>query len=87
MPIMFLGIFNSFAAGLTYYFFLSNLITYLQQFVIKKFFINEDKLKAQIASNKTKVRKKSKFQKRLEDLQKQSEQMQRERAKGKKRKR
>ncbi len=87
MPIMFLGIFNSFAAGLTYYFFLSNLITYLQQFVIKKFFINEDKLKAQIASNKTKVRKKSKFQKRLEDLQKQSEQMQRERQKGKKRRR
>jgi len=79
MPIMFLGIFNNFASGLTYYFFLSNLTTYLQQFIIKRFFINEDKLKQQIATNKVKVRKKSKFQKRLEEVQKQSEKIQRER--------
>jgi len=83
---MFLGIFNNFAAGLTYYFFLSNLVTYLQQFVIKRFFINEDKLKQQIASNKVKVRKKSKFQQRLEDIQKQSEQMQRDRQRKQKKK-
>jgi len=86
MPVMFLGIFNNFASGLTYYFFLSNLTTYLQQFVIKRFFIDEDKLKKQIASNKVKVRKKSKFQQRLEDIQKQSEQVQRERLKKKNRK-
>jgi len=85
MPIMFLGIFNNFAAGLTYYFFLSNLTTYLQQFIAKRFFINEDKLKQKIASNKVKVRKKSKFQQRLEDIQKQSEQVQRERQRKKKR--
>lgn len=86
MPIMFLGIFNNFASGLTYYFFLSNLTTYAQQFVIKRFFIDEDKLKKQIASNKVKVRKKSKFQQRLEEIQKQSEQIQRERQKKQKRK-
>jgi len=84
MPIMFLGIFNKLAAALTFYFFLSNMFTYLQQWVIKKFFIDEEKLKVKIAQNKTKKVKKSKFQKRLEDLQKQSAEIQKQRNKKKK---
>ncbi len=86
MPVMFLGIFNSLSAALTYYFFLSNIITYIQQYVIKKFFINEDKLKAQIAANKKKPVKKSNFQKRLEDMQRQSQELQKDRANKKRRK-
>jgi len=83
MPIMFLGIFNKLAAALTFYFFLSNMFTYLQQFIIKKFFIDDEKLKLQIAKNKTKKVKKSKFQQRLEDLQKQSADLQKQRNKKK----
>ena len=66
MPIMFLGIFNNYAAGLSYYYFLANIITFAQMYLIKRT-INEKKLKLQIAANKKKPKKKSGFQKRLED--------------------
>ncbi len=69
MPVMFLGIFNSFPAGLTYYYFLANIITFLQQFIIRKFIVDEDKLHKQIEANKKKSPKKvSGFQKRLEKM-------------------
>lgn len=68
MPIMFLGFFNNYAAGLSYYYFLANMVTFGQQFVMRKYFINEDEIMAQIESNKKKPVKKSKFQKRLEDI-------------------
>lgn len=70
MPVMFLGIFNNFSSGLSYYYFLANMITFAQMFVIKRT-INEDKLRARIAENKKKTIKKSAFQKRLEDMAKQ----------------
>ncbi len=67
MPIMFLGIFNNYASGLSYYYFLANIITFGQMFVFRKA-INEDKLRAKIEANKKKpTKKKSGFQKRLED--------------------
>lgn len=69
MPIMFLGIFNSYAAGLSYYYLLANLITFAQMFIFR-FAINEDKVRAQIEINKKKPVKKSSFQKRLEEAQK-----------------
>jgi YidC/Oxa1 family membrane protein insertase len=70
MPIVFLGFFNNYASGLTYYYFVSTLITFSQQIVIRKFFINEDKIKLQLAENKKnpKKSKTSGFQKRLEDM-------------------
>ncbi|PCJ67234.1 MAG: membrane protein insertase YidC [Bacteroidetes bacterium] len=70
MPIMFLGFFNNYAAALSFYYFLSTCITIIQNFVIRKFVIDEDKLRLQIAaSKKKKVKvKKSGFQKRLEDM-------------------
>lgn len=71
MPIMFLGFFNSYAAALSYYYFLSNCVTFTQQWAIKKF-VDEDKLIAQINEAKTKKGddKKSAFQKRLEEMSK-----------------
>lgn len=73
MPIFFLGFFNNFSAGLSYYYFLANVTSMIQQWAIKKFFIDEDKIHAQIQQNKKnpKKAKKSKFQQRLEDMAKQ----------------
>ncbi|HAG14942.1 MAG TPA: hypothetical protein DCG69_00250 [Bacteroidales bacterium] len=68
MPILFLGIFNNYAAGLSYYYFLANMITFGQMWLIRKT-INEDKIHAQIQANKLKApKKKSGFQKRLEEM-------------------
>lgn len=70
MPIMFLGMFNDYASGLSYYYFLANIITFTQMFVFR-YAINEDKLRIQIEKNKKKPVKKSNFQKRLENAAKQ----------------
>ncbi len=66
MPIMFLGLFNDYASGLSYYYFLANIITFGQMFAFR-YLVNEDKLRAQIEANKKKPKKKSNFQKRLEE--------------------
>lgn len=70
MPILFLGFFNNYASGLTYYYFLGNMITFGQNVLIRKFFVDEVKLHKQIEENKKKpvVIKKSGFQKRLEEM-------------------
>ena len=73
MPIMFLGIFNSYSAGLSYYYMLANIITFIQMFVFRKM-INEDKVRATIEENKRKPQKKSRFQQRLEAAQKMQQQ-------------
>jgi len=71
MPIMFLGMFNNYASGLSYYYFLANIITFGQMFVFR-YAINEDKLRAVIEKNKKKpAKKKSAFAKRLEEAAKQ----------------
>jgi len=72
MPIMFLGFFNNYAAGLSYYYFLANMITFTQQYFMKSL-IDENALLIEIEKNKKKPRKKSKFQKKLEELQKAQE--------------
>jgi YidC/Oxa1 family membrane protein insertase len=74
MPIMFLGFFNNYAAGLSYYYFLANMFTFTQQYFMKRF-IDEDTILAQLEANKLKPAKpKSKFQKKLEEMQKKQEQ-------------
>jgi len=74
MPVMFLGIFNNYAAGLSYYYFLANIITFGQMFLIRKT-IDEKKIHAQLQANKLKpAKKKSGFQKRLEEMSKQQQQ-------------
>ncbi len=68
-PFMMLFFFNKFASGLSYYYLLANLFSMGQMYVIKNYVIDNDKIRAQIASNKKKPAKpKSKFQKRLEDM-------------------
>ena len=75
MPIMFFGIFNNYSAGLSYYYMLVNIITFIQMFIFRKM-INEDRVRATIEENKKKPVKKSNFQKRLEEAQKQQQRMQ-----------
>ena len=73
MPIMFLGFFNNYAAGLSYYFFLANMFTFTQQYFMKNL-INENAILAEIEANKKRPPKpKSKFQKKLEAMQKEQE--------------
>ena len=72
MPIMFLGIFNSYSAGLSYYYMLANIITFLQMFVFRKM-ISEEKVRATIEENKKKPVKKSRFMQRLEEAQKEQQ--------------
>ena len=79
MPIMFLGFFNNYAAGLSYYYFLANMFTFTQQYLMMRF-IDENILLEQIEKNKKKPAKpKSKFQKKLEEMQKQQERKMRKR--------
>jgi YidC/Oxa1 family membrane protein insertase len=70
MPVMFMFILNKFSAGLTYYYFLTNVITIGQNYLFKQF-INEEDLLKKLESKKAKPRKKSKFALRMEELAKQ----------------
>ena len=74
MPIMFLGFFNNYSAGLSYYYFLSNIIGFGQQYLFKAF-LDENKIHAQIQENKKKPVKKSSFQQRLEQMSKEKGQL------------
>lgn len=82
MPIIFLGFFNKYAAGLSYYYFLSNMITFGQQWAIRKL-VNDDKIHGMIQENKKKPVKKSKFAERLENMAKQQQQAQQQNKKRK----
>jgi len=69
MPIMFLGVFNNYSAGLSYYYFLSNVFGFGQQYLFKAF-IDEEAIHRKIQENKKrpKAQKKSSFQERLEKM-------------------
>lgn len=77
MPFFLIFIFNGLPAGLTYYYLLYNILSFGQQSLFQKFFINEDKLRKQMEERKKKPVKKSKWQQRLEDMQKLQEQQRR----------
>ncbi|MCK4748333.1 MAG: membrane protein insertase YidC, partial [Bacteroidales bacterium] len=72
MPVMFMLILNNFSAGLTYYYFLANLITLGQNLIFKQF-IDEEAILKKINAKKNKPAKKSRFAQRLADLQKQQQ--------------
>ncbi len=73
MPVIFMFVLNSFPAALSYYYFLSTLITFGQQALIKRY-IDEDKILAVLEDNRKKGgKKKSKFMAKLEDAMKASE--------------
>ena len=70
MPVMFMLILNNFSAGLTYYYFLANVISIIQTQVSQRF-VNEKDLLKKIEENKKKPVKKSKWQQRLDAAAKQ----------------
>lgn len=74
MPIIFMGVLNNVASGLNYYYFLANMMTFGQQYLIR-LFVDDNKLHKQIQDNKKKPdsQKKSKFQQKLEDMQRERE--------------
>ncbi|TXB65783.1 membrane protein insertase YidC [Vicingus serpentipes] len=76
MPIMMLFFFNSYAAGLSFYYLIANIITILQQWVIRKWIVDEDKILAKLQSNKVKPKKKSGFAAKLEAKMKEAQQLQ-----------
>jgi len=84
MPIFLPLIFNAFPVALTFYYVCYNIINTIQTLVIKKFIINEDKIHAKIQENKKKVKKKSKFQQRLETAMKEAEKQKAAKGKNKK---
>lgn len=67
MPVMFLGFFNNYAAGLSYYYFVANMLTFGQQFAIRNM-VNDEAIHAKLQENKKKPKKQSKFQQRLEKM-------------------
>jgi YidC/Oxa1 family membrane protein insertase len=92
MPLIFFFFLNSFSAGLTFYYFVSNLVTFAQQAVIKRF-VDEDKIRAIMEENRKKNAangggggKKSKFMSKLEDAMKAGEEARRKADEEKKKK-
>ena len=73
-PVMLLGIFNNLPAALTYYYSLTNIIAFGQQFIIKNYIIDEGAIHRRIQENKKKPVKKSRFQERLEEMTKAQQQ-------------
>ena len=80
MPIMFLVFFNNYAAGLSYYYFLSLLITIAQTYAIR-YSVSPESVRRKMAENAKKPKKKSGFMARLEEAQRQQQAMLREQQK------
>lgn len=80
MPVMFLVFFNNYAAGLSYYYFVSLLITIIQTYAFR-FIIKEEDVRKAMAEAAKKPRKKSGFMARLEEMQRQQQAMLKEQQK------
>ena len=80
MPFMMLFFFNGFASGLSLYYFTANVVSIGQMLAIKKFFINEDKIKTKIEDNRSKAKNRTKpsFMERLQEAAKEAEKKQKE---------
>jgi YidC/Oxa1 family membrane protein insertase len=78
MPVVFMFVLNSFPAGLSFYYFVSNLVTIGQQLIIKRF-VDEDALRAKLDENRKNYQsgtvKKSPFMQRLNDAMKAQEEL------------
>ena len=73
MPVMMIFWFNKFSAGLSIYYFIANMTTMGQQWVIKKFILDEEKIHKQIQENKKKPKKKSRIEKAMEKMNQQQQ--------------
>ncbi|HNP33231.1 MAG TPA: membrane protein insertase YidC [Flavobacterium sp.] len=76
-PVMMLIFFNSYGSGLSLYNFISNLITIGIMLVIKKYFIDSEKIHAQIQENKAKPKTEGKFQRKMREMMEQAEEQKR----------
>jgi YidC/Oxa1 family membrane protein insertase len=76
-PVMMLLFFNNYGSGLSLYNFISNLITIGIMLVIKKYFIDSDKIHAQIQENKAKPKAEGKFQRKMREMMEQAEEQKR----------
>ena len=74
MPIMMFFICNSLSSGLSYYYLLSNLITMVETWIIKKWFVHPEDVQAKLRASEGKKMPKSKWQMRLEEAQKMQQQ-------------
>ena len=81
MPIMMFFICNNLSSGLSYYYLLSNLITMLETFIIRKWVVNPDEVVAKVKAAENKPAPKSKWQQRLEEAQKMQREMQKQQGK------
>ncbi len=86
MPVMFLVFFNNYASGLSYYYFLSLLITIVQTYVFRHFVVDENKVRQAMLENAKNPKKKSGFMARLEEAQRKQQAMLREQEKQRKKK-
>ena len=84
-PVMMIFFFNDYSSGLSYYYFISTLVSILMMIAIKRFFVDEDKLREKMAARQAKAeatpKKKSKFQERLEEMQRKQMEMQKNKKK------
>ncbi len=78
MPVMFLFIFNNYSAALSYYYFVSTLISVVMTWVMRRFVISDEKILLEMAEAQKKPAKKSSFQQRLAQMQKEQEKKLRE---------
>ncbi|CAI8189190.1 MAG: membrane protein insertase YidC [Flavobacteriaceae bacterium] len=72
-PVMMLIFFNSYASGLSLYYFVSNLITIFIMLAIKNFILDDEKIHARIQANKEKPKKEGKFQAKMREIMEQAE--------------
>lgn len=76
MPLVFLGVFNNYAAGLSYYYFVANMITFGQQWAIRSF-IDDEKIHAKIQEKKASPKKENRFMRRMREVQEEQNRQQR----------
>ena len=76
-PVMLLFFFNSYASGLSLYYFVSYSMTVIIMLVIKKYVINDDKIKSVIEENKKKPKKQGRFAKKMAELMEKAEEQKR----------
>jgi YidC/Oxa1 family membrane protein insertase len=89
MPLIFFFVLNSFSAGLTFYYTISTLATFLQQAIIRRF-VDDDKIKVIMEENRKKIATtgtgKSKFMSKLQEAMKTSEEARKKAEEDRKRK-
>ncbi|GHA57909.1 membrane protein insertase YidC [Pontibacter akesuensis] len=85
MPLIFMFVLNSFPAGLSFYYFVSNIVTFGQQAAIRKF-VDEGKLRAKLEDNKHKIKEKKKtggpsFTERMQEAMRQAQELEQQKKK------